>query len=174
MKRTCPIRIPRVVITTALVLLAHAASAQYAVSQLPYLTPNPPTNVVMMVDDSGSMQWAYVPDQYGQYTNTRRFNSAYFNSLAYNPAILYVDPTPTLIAYGALPAGSQISFSAAPIDGFNPSAGTVNLSSNYQPTSSYSPALQIRVSRRPQAVPISRQPALRPARRSTTSTSRRS
>jgi len=39
-------------------------------------------------------------------------------------------------------AGTQqlaSSFTAAPIDGFNTAAGTVDLSANYQPTSSYSP-----------------------------------
>jgi type IV pilus assembly protein PilY1 len=139
MQRTWPIRVPTAALATALILLAGRAGAQYTVSQLPYLTPNPPNNVVMMVDDSGSMQSAYVPDQYGQYTNTRRFNSAYFNSLAYSPAILYTDPTPILIANSVLAAGTQTSFAAAAIDGFNPSAGNVNLSSNYQATSSYSP-----------------------------------
>src|SRR5690348_6430160 len=119
-----------------LMLAAGSACAQYAVSQLPALTPSPPTNIVMTVDDSGSMQWAYVPDSMGNNTGTRRFNAAYFNSLAYNPSITY--PPPVMITS----AGTQqltSSFTAAPIDGFNTAAGTIDLSVNYQPTSSYSP-----------------------------------
>jgi len=46
----------------ALMLVAGDAGAQYAVSQYPALTATPPTNIVLTVDDSGSMQSAYVPD----------------------------------------------------------------------------------------------------------------
>jgi len=120
----------------ALLLAAGNAGAQYAVSQLPALAPSPPTNIVLTVDDSGSMQWAYVPDGMADNIGTRRFNAASFNALAYNPKIIY--PAPVMITS----AGTQqltSSFTAAPIDGFNTAAGTVDLSTNYQPTSSYSP-----------------------------------
>ncbi|HEX7136764.1 MAG TPA: hypothetical protein VF219_02915, partial [Vicinamibacterales bacterium] len=119
-----------------LMLAAGNASAQYAVSQLPALTPSPPTNIVMTVDDSGSMQWAYVPDSMGDNAGTRRFDAGSYNALAYNPNITY--PAPVMITS----AGTQqltSSFTAAPIDGFNTAAGTVDLSTNYQPTQSYSP-----------------------------------
>jgi len=120
----------------ALMLVAGDAGAQYAVSQYPALTATPPTNIVMTVDDSGSMQWAYVPDSMSGNVGTRRFNAGTFNALAYNPNITY--PAPVMITS----AGTQqlaSSFTAAPIDGFNTAAGTVDLSANYQPTSSYSP-----------------------------------
>jgi type IV pilus assembly protein PilY1 len=120
----------------ALMSLAGSAGAQYAVSQLPALTPAPPTNIVMTVDDSGSMQWAYVPDGMGNNTGTRAFLAATFNALSYNPKIVY--PPPVMITG----AGAQTlvsSFTAAPIDGFNTATGTVDLSSAYRPTASYSP-----------------------------------
>ncbi|HEX4585911.1 MAG TPA: PilC/PilY family type IV pilus protein [Burkholderiaceae bacterium] len=118
-------------------LLAGNAGAQYAVSQLPVLTPSPPTNIVMMIDDSGSMQSAYVPDGFDQYSGTRRFNAGTFNALAYNPAIHY--PAPVIITSSGM---QQLvsSFTAAPIDGFYSAAGMVNLSTNYQPTASYQPS----------------------------------
>lgn len=122
--------------TTALMLVGGNAFAQYAVSQSPPLSLTPPTNIVMTVDDSGSMQWAYVPDSMGGNKGTRRFNAASFNALAYNPNIVY--PPPVMITS----AGTQqltSSFTAAPIDGFNTATGAVDLSTAYQPTSSYSP-----------------------------------
>jgi type IV pilus assembly protein PilY1 len=134
MQRLWPIQIPTVAAATrvaVLMLLAGNAWAQYAVSQQPALVPNPPTNIVIMMDDSGSMQWAYVPDAYGACTGTRRFNAGTFNELAYNPNLVY--PAPTILTS----SGAQTlttSFAAASIDGFNTGAGTINLSSGYQPT----------------------------------------
>jgi len=139
MQRTSPIQIPALAAAARvalLMLLAGNAWAQYAVSQLPALAPNPPTNIVIMMDDSGSMQWAYVPDAYGACTGTRRFNAGTFNTLAYNPNLVY--PAPTILT----PSGAQTltsSFTAALIDGFNASGGTVDLSSGYQPTASSRP-----------------------------------
>ena len=137
MHRSWPIpTIAGVTRAAALMLLAGNACGQYAVSQLPALTPSPPTNIVLTVDDSGSMQWAYVPDGMSSNIGTRRFNAGTFNALAYNPKIFY--PAPVMITS----TGTQqlaSSFTAAPIDGFNTAAGTVDLSTNYQPTSSYSP-----------------------------------
>ena len=124
----------------ALALLAGNAAAQYAVSQLPTLTAAPPTNVVVMMDDSGSMGWAFVPDPDGGCTGTRRFNAANFNGLAFNPNIVYQSPiilTPT----GATKLTSG-GFNAAWIDGFNTTASNsqqVNLATGYQPTASSAP-----------------------------------
>jgi type IV pilus assembly protein PilY1 len=120
-----------------LLLLAGSARAQYAVSQLPVLSnASAPTNVVMMMDDSGSMQWAYVPDSNNQYSGTRRFLAANFNPLAYNPQVVY--PAPSMLD-GINTTPLTTSFTAASIDGFNASLGTINLSSGYEPTASYQP-----------------------------------
>jgi type IV pilus assembly protein PilY1 len=124
---------------SALMLLASNAVAQYAVSQLPVLTPSPPTNVVMMLDDSGSMAWAFVPDAYGACTGWRRFNAGTFNALAYNPGLVY--QSPKIITN----TGAQVlktSFGAAWIDGFNQTgsnAVAINLASGYQPTAGSAP-----------------------------------
>jgi len=126
----------------ALVMLAGNAGAQYAVSQTPALTTSPPTNIVMMMDDSGSMQWAFVPDAYGACTGTRRFNAGVdpnhsgFNALAYDPNIAYAPP---VIITGSGVQQLSTSFTAALIDGFNPGGGTIDLSSGYQPTAASAP-----------------------------------
>jgi type IV pilus assembly protein PilY1 len=163
MHRTWTIGTAAATAAGALMLAGGSAHAQYAVSQLPALTPAPPTNIVMTVDDSGSMQWAYVPDSMGGNTGTRRFNAGSFNALAYNPNIVY--PPPVMITS----AGTQqliSSFTAAPIDGFNTATGAVDLSTAYQPTSSYSPGSTNQS--------FSALPPTAPApRRTTTSTTRR-
>jgi hypothetical protein len=99
MHRTWTIGTAAATAAGALMLAGGSAHAQYAVSQLPALTPAPPTNIVMTVDDSGSMQWAYVPDSMGGNTGTRRFNAGSFNALAYNPNIVY--PPPVMITSAA-------------------------------------------------------------------------
>jgi type IV pilus assembly protein PilY1 len=139
MHRPSPIRTIAAAATAAQVLLAGNAGAQYAVSQQPVLTPSPPTNVVLMLDDSGSMAWAFVPDAYGACTGYRRFNAGTFNALAYNPNIVYQSPT---IITASGPQIQRTSFTAAWIDGFNTkgaNAVAIDLSSGYQPTASYSP-----------------------------------
>lgn len=123
--------------TVAMLAVSAGVSAQYAVSQLPPLaTGGPPTNLVMMVDDSGSMAWAYVPDSMGSCAGSRAYLSSTYNALAYNPGQVY--PAPSIVtSTGTVQLSS--SFTAAPVDGFNPSTGTVNLQTAYQPTLSWTP-----------------------------------
>jgi type IV pilus assembly protein PilY1 len=125
----------------ALLLLAGNAWAQFAVSQQPVLSASPPANIVMLVDDSGSMRWAYVPDAYGACTGTRRFNAGTFNALAFNPNIVYEPPS--IIDNTGTKVSLSTSFNAAWIDGFNTDttngAQAVDLSTSYQPTASSAP-----------------------------------
>ena len=84
----------------ALALAAAAAAvpapglAQFAVSQVPTLiSAPPPTNIIMTIDDSGSMGNAFVPDSVGQeFGNTLAFTSSDYNRLYYNPNINYQIP----------------------------------------------------------------------------------
>lgn len=48
-------------------------------------------NVLFILDDSGSMDWDFMPDQTNSGTQYRFRNSS-FNGMAYNPAILYKPP----------------------------------------------------------------------------------
>ena len=60
-------------------------------------------NIVLTLDDSGSMAWGYVPDNIGDnqpqtsrngstLDATNRFKSSYFNGMYYNPSINYTPP----------------------------------------------------------------------------------
>jgi type IV pilus assembly protein PilY1 len=144
--------IGRIAAAAALIVLSADAGAQYAISQVPVLTSKPLTNIVLTIDDSGSMQWAYVPDGMSSNIGTRRFNAGTFNALAYNPKIYYPPPvkidntgktvalytcfSPS-VACASAPTGTTATGAFA--DGFNTAAGWVDLATSYQPTASYTP-----------------------------------
>lgn len=117
-----------------------------------YLAGGVAPNLVVTLDDSGSMAWAYVPDSMGKNArvtsacgasiftgydsdvNTKRyFLSGDYNPQYYNPATKYLPP---LKADGT-PYGT--SFGAARVNGFDTTSATVNLASGYQPTFGFQP-----------------------------------
>lgn len=107
------------------------AATTVTVDQQPVtLQPTIPANVVLMLDDSGSMNWDVMPDyDYLGATpgspTASELTSSDVNGLYYNPNITYAPPNK---ADGTLyPAAT---FTNAWIDGFHQGNGTVNLS-NY-------------------------------------------
>jgi len=85
-----------------------------------------PANIILTMDDSGSMEWNYMPDSIDNNDNTRRAKSSTFNKIYYNPAITY-DPAKDK-------NGSSLgnaTFTAAWYNGFNQSGSTRDLSTNY-------------------------------------------
>jgi len=48
-----------------------------------------PANILLTMDDSGSMEWNYLPDSIDNNDNTKRAKSSTFNKIYYNPAITY-------------------------------------------------------------------------------------
>lgn len=154
-------------VTTVLALIASPRA--YSAVAWPSLPSTPiaiqaqaDPNVILTLDDSGSMAWAWVPDDprlnpadgsdvnrgcprynpsyggiySGDYNTCKRFTANKFNSLAYNPFLVYEAP------YHPNLSGSRLttSFTAAWINGFNTTPGSVNLSSNYRPVVQYNPA----------------------------------
>lgn len=121
----------------AAALLLPALSAQAAPITLPsaplYLAGGVAPNLVVTLDDSGSMGRAYVPDSLVGYTTTKRYRSSTFNALAYNPASTYLPP----LQMNGTPYST--SFTAAFINGFDPSRGSVDLSTSYKATVGYYP-----------------------------------
>jgi hypothetical protein len=105
-------------LVAVLALLAGDAFAQYAVSQSPSMSLTPPTNISVMMDDSGSMQWAYVPDAFGACTGWRRFNAASFNGLAYNAATVY--PSPIVLNSQGVAVTLTTCFSPSTSSTYNP------------------------------------------------------
>jgi len=117
-----------------------------------YLAGGVAPNLVVTLDDSGSMAWGYVPDTMGKnakltdgcghyifYNNhdgsetKRYFLSGDYNAQYYNPSTTYLPPlkfdgTPYTTSYGS-----------AYTNGFDTSSTTVNLASAYQPSFGFQP-----------------------------------
>ncbi len=100
-----------------------------------------PPNLILTLDDSGSMSRAFTPDlcgnpnaicdsgNYDSQLDGRFVKSAYYNPIYYNPTTTY---TPPVNASGV---SLSTSFTSAYINGFDTAYGTVNLSSLYSPSS---------------------------------------
>lgn len=135
-------RLVRIAARLAAVLIAATAGAgvqAYTVSQYPALvTAPPPPNIVMTIDDSGSMQWAYAPDFVGGNTSDPNFTYVGYNGMYYNPCAVY--PVPP--GAGGTPVYTP-SFTSAAYEGFHPTmtngtSATVDLSTSYVPTTQIS------------------------------------
>ncbi|MBH2033065.1 MAG: pilus assembly protein PilY [Pseudomonadales bacterium] len=135
----------------SLLFSAQAFAASLSMSQVPlFLTEGVAPNIMVTIDNSGSMRWAFAPDDlnpssgtYGGYTadqvrTSRRAKSSMFNALYYNPDVTYTAPYSVTynageVAYTPLTS----SFTAAYVNGFKSTAGSYNLSSNYRVTWEY-------------------------------------
>ncbi len=96
------------------------------VDQSPLIIQKPlPPNIVLMLDDSGSMAWDFMPD-WGYLKNTSNNDAlidASNNGVYYNPMVVY---TPPLKADGTRYPDAT-SLTSAWINGFSPSDGTRDL-----------------------------------------------
>ncbi len=94
------------------------------------LSPTPPEdtvavppNIMLMLDDSGSMRWDVMPDYgYLSDTSTEGLIDSDVNGVYYNPTVTYTLPPK---ADGTLNAASD--FSAALVNGFDSSSAAVDL-----------------------------------------------
>lgn len=89
-------------------------------------------NIMFILDDSGSMALSYMPDEAATFDGDGNidnygYRSAHCNGLAFNPLLKYAPP----IRSDGVTTYPQASFTAAPDDGFNPSAGTTSLDGSY-------------------------------------------
>lgn len=111
---------------------AMAALVNFAKQPL-YVSNAVAPNLTVILDDSGSMGGAYAPDGISGTSNTKRFRSAHFNPLTYNPNVTYIAPVNEAnVAY-------ETTFTKAWINGFDPTRGFVDLSTSYRATISYLP-----------------------------------
>ena len=116
-------------LTTVLALPLPAQAASVALATSPLATSTISTvlpNVMFVLDDSGSMDWDYMPDNAKNFNGKYGFNSSQCNGTYYNPAITY---TPPVDSTGT--SYPNASFSAAWRDGYKTSDGTVNLNTNF-------------------------------------------
>lgn len=112
--------------------LLSAADAYATVSQSPLsLTIGVPPNMLLTLDDSGSMRWAFAPDSISTTYTTRRAKSSSFNPIYYNPSISYT--APKVFTTAGVEQQLSTSFTKAWHNGFNTSVGSANLSgANYR------------------------------------------
>jgi type IV pilus assembly protein PilY1 len=82
-----------------------------------------PPNVYFILDDSGSMDYDYMPDDVGNDSAKNCFRNFGYNKIYYNPSVTYVAPKN---ADGTAFANS--SYTAAKTDGFSSTSTTVDLS----------------------------------------------
>lgn len=126
-------------------LSAYAVDLDISDSPL-FVTASMPPNIVLTLDDSGSMEWGYVPDNLNTDQATKRFKSSYFNAIYFNPEVNYTPPPKyngsncTLGADNPTTCYPNVSFTAAPRNGFDTSRGTVNLETSYRATLEYNPS----------------------------------
>jgi type IV pilus assembly protein PilY1 len=83
-------------------------------------------NVMFILDDSGSMNSAYMPD--GVSSNTVGYLNSSCNTIAYNPATTY--EIPKTYDGGVINSASQTAFGAAYNDGYYSFTGNSNASTN--------------------------------------------
>jgi type IV pilus assembly protein PilY1 len=130
MKRTeKSVLLAAAVLASAVPLNAQAA---ISLSEVPlFLSVNVAPNVILTLDDSGSMERGYVPDSIGDSTsklNGARFTATSYNGLYYNPEVAYTIPQRTDgVTYST-------SFTSAYLNGFNTNKGSIDLSAaGYRP-----------------------------------------
>lgn len=119
MKRTPqPPALPaRLLRAAALLMLPAAALAQTDISNVPLANTGTAVlakpNLMFILDDSGSMDWEFMPDDMSS-SNTYGYRSSQCNGVAYDPSYTY---NPPVRADGT--SYPNVSFTAAPPDGYN-------------------------------------------------------
>ncbi len=134
----------RFVAAFSLALSTATSALALDLVQTPLFIPTPLNpNLVVTLDDSGSMARAYVPDAIDSISEYRRFKSAAFNPVYFNPETTYL---PAVDVNGSPRASCSNATSPLScmettyINGFNASRGTRKLATDYRPTSSYTPS----------------------------------
>ncbi|HCF7217900.1 TPA: pilus assembly protein PilY, partial [Pseudomonas aeruginosa] len=115
----------------------HAAAL--SVSQQPLmLIQGVAPNMLVTLDDSGSMAYAYAPDSLVNSRNNVYFASNSYNPMYFDPNTQYKLPKKVTLSNGQIQVQdySKPSFTAAWRNGFT-QEGRVNLSRDYRPTVQY-------------------------------------
>jgi type IV pilus assembly protein PilY1 len=118
-----------------------ASAATVALATTPLATSTTTTvqpNVLLVLDDSGSMAWDHMPDDAGDGGSAVPWTYGYYglrssqcNEIYYNPSFTYdppVDATSTSYA--------NATFTGAWVDGFSTGSGTVNLNTSFKASQS--------------------------------------
>lgn len=113
-----------------IVLLRPANAALFDLSDVPlYALEGVGPNIILTIDDSGSMYWSFMPDTTFWQAADNRAKSSSFNRIYYDPTTDYLPPLDENSA-----SLGDASFTAAWNNGFDKSECTINLSTNFRPT----------------------------------------
>ncbi|MDI1246651.1 MAG: PilC/PilY family type IV pilus protein [Rhodoferax sp.] len=122
--------LPKALTCVALLLVCQAHAGITDIANVPLFTSSGSSvksNIMFVLDDSGSMDWDYLPDDSPQSDSGKYgYLASQCNGVAYNPAISYKAP---IKADGTF--FNAASFSAAKSDGFNSGSSAVNLGGKY-------------------------------------------
>ena len=104
------------------------------IAQTPlFITSSLDPNILFILDDSGSMEWSFLPDGVTNLKANKRGKSATINTAYYDPTITY---TPPMYSDGT--SLGNASFTSAWVNGYAslPTHGgtSVNLSTSFRPT----------------------------------------
>ena len=126
----------RIVIGSTMCLSAGVIPAfalELNLSTIPlYAASGVPPNILLTFDDSGSMSWAYMPDNIEDVYNANIHKygcSNSFNGVYYDPNFQY---RPAVNSNGTALNATETSFTAAYLTGFETGLGTQNLSTSYR------------------------------------------
>lgn len=128
----------------ATALFAFSANMAQAsllnISQKPLvLSDSVAPNLILTLDDSGSMRWAFVPDNISNMGHTRRVKSATFNPMYYDPSVTYRVPIRYNTDGSVSSTPYSTSFERAWNNGYNPGGSEwLNLSNDYKVSWTYS------------------------------------
>lgn len=122
-------RLQALLIAASLALAIPGLAAPVILATSPLATSSSslvPPNIMFMLDDSGSMDWDYLPDTVLNFRGGYGFNSSQCNGTAYNPKITY---TPPVKSDGTSYPNS--SFTNAFQDGYDLTQGYTNLMTSF-------------------------------------------
>jgi type IV pilus assembly protein PilY1 len=91
-------------------------------------TANIQPNILFVLDDSGSMDWTFLPDAANNFTNAFGYMSSHCNGVAFDPTYTYKAPvTSAPPVNGVFTRYANASFSSAKEDGFDSGSTSRNL-----------------------------------------------
>ncbi|MBT8149323.1 MAG: hypothetical protein KJO24_05290 [Gammaproteobacteria bacterium] len=123
-------KLPAWLAIPAIVALPSLATAQTLnLADLPLSVQSEiPPNIIVTLDDSGSMAWGWMPD--GRNSNWRRnyYRSSHYNKIYYDPTVTYAPPN---LATGAATADANFDAAIRGVFYDNEDSVTVNLRTGY-------------------------------------------
>ena len=74
-----------------------AKAAQLNLNDMPlFVSTSVPPNIVVSMDDSGSMAWGFMPDVISSNWRETYYRSAHYNKIYYDPSVNYIAPNDSL------------------------------------------------------------------------------